>query len=519
VSKSVPCINYFNVIFYIFQNHKIKIDLIIPNFVINKSFSNGQQETKGVKTLLGDPKKAIIKLAIPMIIAMSVQTIYNFVDTLFISGIGQELFTDSKISGIGDLGVAAIGLIFPFFMMAIAISTGIGVGASSAISRRIGANDKKGADNVAEHSIILALIIALFFSIILFIFSEPLLKLIGAGEALPYAVSYGRIIFAGSITIFFINIATAILRGEGDVKRVMYAIIFGATLNIVLDPIFIYTLKLGVPGAAYATILSMLCSSFILVYWLLFKKDTYVDFKLKNFKFKKDIIFDIFKVGLPASIQQLSMSFTMLVINVIIIHVALVGVLGISIYTIGWRVVMVAILPLLGLATAIVSVTGAAFGAKEYKKLNTAFLFSIKFGLSIEIIIAVIFFVIAPSVTLIFTTGEGLPKLRSDIELFIKISCLFYPGAAFGIASSAMFQGTGKGLYSLIATLLRTIILTPIFAVLLCCVFSFGLSGVWWGLVVANLIGSIVSFTWAKLYIRGLFIKEKNVNYFTKLVN
>jgi putative MATE family efflux protein len=252
--------------------------------VTDKPFTNEQQETKGVKTLLGDPKKAIIKLAIPMIIAMSVQTIYNFVDTLFISGIGQELFTDSKINGIGDLGVAAIGLIFPFFMMAIAISTGLGVGTSSAISRRIGATDKKGADDVAQHSIILILIIALFFSIILVLLSEPLLKAIGAGNALPYAVSYGRIIFTGSITIFFINTATAILRGEGDVRRVMYAIIFGTTLNIILDPIFIYTFKLGVPGAAYATVLSMICSSIILIYWLLFKKDTYIDFKFKSFK-------------------------------------------------------------------------------------------------------------------------------------------------------------------------------------------------------------------------------------------
>ena len=480
----------------------------------DKSYSDkyNDSETKGVKTLLGDPKKAIVKLAIPMIIAMSVQTIYNFVDTLFVSGIGQEILTDSKISGIGDLGVTAIGLIFPFFMMAIAISTGIGVGASSAVSRRIGAKDKRGADNVAEHSIIIIFIIALFFSLILFAFSEPFLKLIGAGVALPYAVSYGKIIFAGSITIFFINVATAILRGEGDVKRSMYAIVFGTVLNMILDPIFIYKFRLGIPGAAYATILSMSCTSLVLIYWLFFKKDTYVNFKMKNFKFKKDIIIDIFKVGLPASIQQLSMSFTMLLINIIIIHLTIEGVFGVTVYTIGWRIVMVAILPLLGLATAIVTVTGAAFGGKDYKKLNTAFLFSVKFGLIIEGTVAVIFFIIAPFLTLIFTTGEGLPVLRPDIELFVKISCLFYPGAAFGIASSAMFQGAGKGLYSLIATLLRTIILTPIFAVLFCCIFSLGLSGIWWGLVVANLIGSIVSFTWAKLYIKDLFRKkEKNV--------
>lgn len=466
-------------------------------------------ETKGVQTLLGDPKKAVIKLAIPMIIAMSVQTLYNFVDTLFVSGVGKDFFTNSLISGIGKLGVAAVGLILPFFMMAIAISTGLGVGASSAISRRIGGADKKGADNVAEHSIIIAILLALFFSVILFIFIEPLLRFIGAGDALPYAVMYGRIIFAGSITIFFINIGTAILRGEGDAKRAMYSIVFGTGLNIILDPIFIYKFELGVSGAAYATILSMSMTALILIYWIFIKKNTYLNFKLNHFNFKKDIIRDIFRVGLPASVQQLSMSFTMLILNFIILNIILAGDAGISIYRIGWAIVSIAILPLLGLATAVITVTGAAFGARDLKKLNIAFLFSVKFGLIIEILIAIMLYILTPLITLIFTTGEGLPALRPDIELFVKISCLFYPGAAFGIASSSMFQGTGKGLYALIATLLRTIILTPICAIIFCCGFSLGLNGVWWGLVVANLIGSIVSFTWAKLYIKGLFGKKE----------
>ena len=474
--------------------------------------SSKNSETKGVQTLLGDPKKAVIKLAIPMIIAMSVQTLYNFVDTLFVSGIGKDFFTNSLISGIGKLGVAAVGLILPFFMMAIAISTGLGVGASSAISRRIGGDDKKGADNVAEHSIIIAILLALFFSVILFIFIEPLLRFIGAGDALPYAVMYGRIIFAGSITIFFINIGTAILRGEGDAKRAMYSIVFGTGLNIILDPIFIYKFELGVSGAAYATILSMAITTLVLIYWIFIKKDTYLNFKLNRFNFKKDIISDIFRVGLPASVQQLSMSFTMLILNFIILNIILAGDAGISIYRIGWAIVSIAILPLLGLATAVITVTGAAFGSRDLKKLNIAFLFSVKFGLIIEILIAIMLYILTPLITLIFTTGEGLPALRPDIELFVKISCLFYPGAAFGIASSSMFQGTGKGLYALVATLLRTIILTPICAIIFCCGFSLGLNGVWWGLVVANLIGSIVSFTWAKLYIKGLFIKkEKNV--------
>ena len=460
--------------------------------------------THGVKTLLGNPKKAIIKLAIPMIIAMSVQTIYNFVDALWVSGFGSGLFTIAPVEDTGKLALAAIGFVLPFYMMAIAISTGIGVGGSSAVSRRIGARDKEGADNIAIHSIIITVLISIVYTIIFYLSAEKMFRIIGAGASLEMAVSYGRVIFAGSMIIFFINIATALLRGEGDAKRAMYALLIGAGLNIVLDPIFIFTFRMGVTGAAYATILSMMFSSLILIYWLFFRKDTYVSLSVKDFKFKKEILIDIFRVGFPASIQQLSMSFTMLILNYIIVNIALAGDNGVAVYSTGWRVVTIAILPLLGLATAVTSVTGAAYGEKDYKKLDTAFLYSVKFGVTIEIVIAFFIFLLAPFITIIFTTGKGSTEIASDLENFIKISCLFYPSAAFGIASSAMFQGTGKGFYSLIATVLRTFILMPILGVFFCCLFLLGLNGIWWGIVVANLTGSIISFSWAKLYIHQL---------------
>jgi putative MATE family efflux protein len=467
---------------------------------VNKNKIN---ETKGVKTLLGEPKKAIITLSIPMIIAMSAHTIYNLFDALWVSGFGQELFTNEIVTEIGTGALAAVGFVMPFFMMIISISTGIGVGAGSAISRRIGAKDKEGADNVAVHSIIITLIISIIFSILFYIFAEEIFSIIGAQEAIGMAVSYGRIIFAGGIFLFFSNVAYAILRGEGDAKRAMYAMMFGAFLNIIIDPIFIYTFGYGVTGAAYATILSMFLSSLILIYWLFFRKDTYVDFKFSNFKFKKEIIKDIFKVGLPASIQQLSMSITMLILIVIITIVG-DGDDGVAIYNTGWRVLMIAVLPLLGIATAVTSVVGAAFGERLINKLNKAFIYAIKIGLLAEIFIGIFIFLLAPMITAIFTTTPESIRIQDELELFLRITCFFYPGAAFGIASSAMFQGVGKGTIALIATLLRTVVLTPILALILCCVFNLNLVGIWWGIVIANLIGSVISFTWAKYYINKL---------------
>ena len=197
------------------------------------------------------------------------------------------------------------------------------------------------------------------------------------------------------------------------------------------------------------------------------------------------------------------MSISMLAI-IIIINIAGGGKNGVAIYNTGWRIVMIAVLPLLGMATAVTSVTGASFGARAYDKLNTAYMYAAKTGLIIEIILGVIIFVLAPLISVVFTTRPEDIVIREDLALFLQVTCIFYPGAAFGIASSAMFQGTGKGIYSLIATLLRTVTLTPVFAVIFCCLFDVGLVGVWWGIVVANLTGSIVSFSWSKIYISKL---------------
>jgi putative MATE family efflux protein len=321
------------------------------------------------------------------------------------------------------------------------------------------------------------------------------------------AISYGKIIFAGTIFLFFTNIAFAILRSEGDAKRAMYAMMIGAVTNIILDPIFIFTFGLGVSGAAYATVLALAITSFILVFWLFFRKDTYVSFKFNKFKFNKDILKDIFKVGLPASVQQLSMSFTMIAI-IIIINIASEGENFVAVYNTGWRVVMIAILPLLGMATAVVSVTGAAFGARAYDKLNTAYMYAAKTGLLIEIILGVLIFLLAPLISIIFTSRPEDFFIRDDLTIFLQISCFFYPGAAFGIASSAMFQGTGKGTYALIATLLRTIVLTIVLALISTFILNAGVVGIWWSIVIANLIGSTVSFSWGKFYIKKLELKN-----------
>lgn len=448
-----------------------------------------KNQTKGIETLLGNPRKAIVKLSIPMIIALSVHTLYTFIDALWVSGLGAD-------------ALSAVGFFFPFLFMILALATGIGVGGGSAISRRLGANDKSGADLVGTHTLVLMIITAVAVTVPLFLSASSIFTAMGAGQVASMAAGYARILFAGTIIFFFSNVASAIMRAEGDVKRAMYAMMLGAGLNIILDPIFIYVLDLGVPGAAWATMVSLFVSSTFLFRWLFLKKVTFIHISFQGFRFKKSIIKDIYRVGIPASVQQLAMAFSMFLLNLIAVKVG--GTDGVAIYTTGWRVAMFAILPLLGIATAVTSVTGAAYGARDYVKLNKAYLYAIQIGLVIELAVGLLTFIFAPQIAGLFTLSAETVRIRADLIVFLRMMCIYYPTTAFGIISSSMFQGTGKGLYSLTVTLIRTIVLAAPLAYIFAVTLDLKLKGVWWGIVTGNVIAGFIAFVWGRFFIRRL---------------
>ena len=449
-----------------------------------------RSRTKGVETLLGDPKRAIVKLSIPMIVAMSVQTIYSLADALWVSGLGPD-------------ALAAVGLFFPFFFIMLAIATGIGVGAGAALARRIGARDKEGSDNVAMHSLLMMtgtafVMIAVFMPIM-----RPVFGAMGAsGEVLSMTVDYAYVLIAVTPVLFFTNWAMAIMRSEGDVTRPMWAMTAGSALNIVLDPIFIYTLDMGVVGAAWATTISIIVTAVPMIYWMFVSSDTYVTIGRCCFEYSREIVNDIMKVGLPATVMQLAMSISMLFLNAIIIDIG--GTDGIAVFTTGWRVVMVAILPLIGMATAIVTVTGAAFGARQYGKITTALNYSIRMGFTVEVFIAAATFLLADPIAAVFSMGEGGERIQGELENLVRIQAFFYPAVAFGMFSSSMFQGVGKGMNALAVTLLRTVAFTLVFVVVMVYLLGMGLNGVWWGMVLGNTLGAAVAYAWARYYISHL---------------
>jgi len=177
---------------------------------------------------------------------------------------------------------------------------------------------------------------------------------------------------------------------------------------------------------------------------------------------------------------------------------------GVAVYTTGWRIIALAALPVLGVATAVTSVSGAAYGANEFEKIKIAYTYALKICFSVEGVFAILLVLFAPQITWIFTWSSDSERIVNDLVVCLRILWVVLPAAAFGMLSAAMFQGVGKGAYALTTTLLRTLVLNVPLAWLLGVYLDMGLRGVWIGMAMASLLTVPIAFGWALLHIKRL---------------
>ncbi len=443
---------------------------------------------ENVKLMRGEPEKAVKKLAIPIMISMILTALYNIIDGIWVAGLGPT-------------AIAGIGFVTPIFMVLNGASVGLGNGATSSISRFIGAKNHTKANESATHSLVIFLAASIVLTIIFIIIQEPLLKSYGAtGQTLKEGIAYATPLFLGLIAFMYSNGCSGILRGEGDMKRAMYVVIVTVILNALLDPIFIYTLKLGSAGASLATIVSSAIAAAVMLYWILIKKDTYVKVSLKNFKFDTKLTRDILKVGIPSSMDMLIMAVAM---SIYLILISLVGGdYGIAVFTSGQRLYLFAIMPLTAIGSAVIAVSGSAFGAKNGDYLSRAHKYGAKFGLGLGTVITLILVIFAYPLATIFAYTPETANLVPGIAQYLQLACPTLILTGIGIPSSFFYQGIGKGTYSLMFTILREIILVVPLITLLVFVFHMDLVGIWIGLCVGRAIASVINYVFARYEIR-----------------
>ena len=445
---------------------------------------------KNVELMRGEPEIAVRKLAIPIMISMLLTASYNIVDGIWVAGLGQA-------------AIAGIGFVTPIFMILNGFSVGLGNGATSSISRSVGAKNRERASKSAAHSLLIFLAASIVLTLTLLIIQEPVLKTYGAsGQSLTEALKYGTPMFLGLFAFMFANGGSGILRGEGDMKRAMYAMIVSVALNFILDPIFIYVLNLGSAGASLATIVSSLGAAIVIIYWILIKKDTYVNVTFKGFKFDSEIARDILKVGIPASLDMFVMSIAMSFYLMFISSVG--GEYGIAAFTSGQRLYLFGIMPLTAIASAVAAVSGSAFGARNWDYLSRTHTYGTKFAMLVSIVILLILVIFAPQLSMIFAYTPETASLIPEITSFLRIASFGLLLVGIGMPSSFFYQGIGRGTTSLAWTIIRELIFTVGFTYLFGIVLNWGLTGIWVGLAVGRIIASILNFTYARYTIRKL---------------
>ncbi|MBO0576250.1 MATE family efflux transporter [Clostridium botulinum] len=334
--------------------------------------------------------KALLAMGLPIMIGMMINALYNLVDAYFVGGLGT--------SQMGSISVA-----FPLGQVVVGLGLLFGNGASSYISRLLGHGDKETANKVASTALYSSIFVGTVIIICTIIFLNPILKLLGATESiLPYAITYTRIYVISSIFNVFNVTMNNIVTSEGAAKTTMCALLTGAILNIILDPIFIYVLDLGVAGAAIATAISQVVSTLVYLGYVLRKKSVF-SFSIKECCFSKEIMSEILKIGIPTLVFQLLTSLSITLINMQAKGYGDSVIAGMGAVT---RIISMGSLMVFGFIKGFQPIAGYSYGAKKYERLYEAIRTSIKWSTIFCAIFGLIMALFPTTIISQFTTGD-----------------------------------------------------------------------------------------------------------------
>lgn len=437
-----------------------------------------------VEEFVADPRRAVWKIALPVMAGMAIQTLYNIVDMIFVGRLG------------GD-AVAALTFNMPITFFAIGITFGLGTGATSVIARFIGANDKPSADNAAEHAIVVGIAVGAVIVAGALLFKRQIFGLLGAdGEVLVMAIRYFEIVAPGFVFQILNVTFRSILTGEGDTRTPLALEGSGTVLNTILDPVFIFAAGMGIRGAAVATILSQGLVSVAFVGYIFVRKGTYVDFRFRDFTPSARIAGDILRVGLPASASMVIMSVGGMFYNRIVSAFGPQAIAGLGI---GGRMDSVFFLPIFALALSQVTLSGMFLGARRIDLIRDTLVYTILRAEAFAVAIGALFWAFAPQLAGLFTQDDAIVAIA--VSYIRTISCAF-PFITIGIISGRVFQGLGSGMPGLVLTSLRIVLISVPLAWTLTRVFGYGLQAVWLSFALSGLTTSILAVFWIRHRLR-----------------
>jgi putative MATE family efflux protein len=442
--------------------------------------------------------RLIVKFAVPSVIALLVNSLYNIVDQIFIGW------------GVGYLGNGATNIVFPITIIALALAMMIGNGGAAYLSLKLGENKVETARKGVGNAVTLVTIVSIILTAIFLMGIDPILTLFGATEVLrPYALEYGIIIGIGLPFMMISAAINSMIRADGSPKYAMLSMVIGAIINVILDPIFIFIFEMGVKGAAIATIIGQVASFVVsIVYMPRFKS---VRLHTSCFRPQLKTCGNIAVFGLSSFITQFAITIVMAMTNNLLAKYGAASVYGSEIPLTATGIVMkvnqIMIAILLGIATGAQPIIGYNYGAKSYKRVKKALEIAL---ISSEVvsILAFLIFQFAPmSVVSLFGSEEGL--YNEFAVMAFRIFLLLCPFTGFQTVAAVYLQAVGKPIKSAILSLARQIIFFVPAALIL--PIFLGVKGVLWTGPVADGLAFILSLAFL-IYERNHLQKEHTQN-------
>ena len=420
--------------------------------------------------------KLLIQMALPMMISMLVQALYNIVDSIFVGYISENALT-------------AVSLAFPIQNLMIAVATGTGVGINALLSMRLGQKNQNAVNDTAMNGLFLSLCSTLIFIVLGFTIPEVYFKSQTTDlEIIDYGVKYLRVCLIGSFGLFSGITFERLLQATGQTVNSMIAQLAGAITNIVLDPILIFGLlgcpAMGISGAALATVVGQFVTFFVSAY-LNFKKNKEIVFNFKTFKPSKSVIAEIYRVGIPSILLASIGSVMTYLMNLILGAFTMTAVAVFGVY---FKLNSFIFMPVFGMNNALVPIIAYNYGARNRKRITG----TLKRGVIIILCImtfGTILFEVFPEFLLgLFNASPemleiGIPALR--------IIAIHFPVAAICIIFMSCFQALGMGITSMIVSFVRQLVVLLPVAYLLS--LTGVLSSVWWCFPIAELSALILS--------------------------
>lgn len=429
---------------------------------------------------------ALLKLGIPTMVGMLISALYNAIDAYFVSGLG-----------ISQMG--AVSIVFPIVQIIIGLGMMFGAGASSYISRLLGKGDNEQANKTASTALFSGIFVGAIIIAGIMLFLDSVLISLGATETmLPYARDYAKIYITGSIINVFTVMMNNLLTAQGATKFTMIAMLTGSIANVILDPIMIYGMKLGIKGAAVATVIS-LCMNMMLYIGYIAKKKGILRFSIKNIALSKKIYEEVLKIGIPVLLFQFFASAAMGTINTTSKPYGDYAVAAMGAVT---RIMTVVTYVVFGFLKGFQPFAGYNYGAKKYGRLKKSINLCMVWSTLFCIIAAIVLVIFAEPIVSLFGTDTKMIDLASKA---LRLNATLFITFGFQMVYASLYLSIGKSLVGGMLSLGRQgIFFFPLVFVL---PHMFELTGVIWVQPMADFFTTILTIIFAIKINHTLLVK------------